>query len=110
MRRIVLSLTALALFIFSACGAQRARENFSTASSQPATPSNMPSASPALAEKALSQPSTESSNVVKISDDQALPEKTGVERKIIRNAELTIETPHPEEAFRQVSSLAESKG
>lgn len=46
----------------------------------------------------------------KVSDNQPLPESAPVERKIIRNAELTIETQNPEEAFRKVSSLAEAKG
>jgi hypothetical protein len=39
-----------------------------------------------------------------------LPETVGVERKIIRNAELTLESQDPEESFRKVASLAESKG
>jgi hypothetical protein len=40
--------------------------------------------------------------------DQSKPQP--VERKIIRNAELTLETASPEEALQRITAVAESKG
>jgi hypothetical protein len=111
MRRMLLSLTAIALLAFSACGARR--ENDALTVREPMSTTNT---SARLESSSVPKAAAESNkpadvSIEKVSDGgQALPENPAVERKIIRNAELTIETQNPEEAFRKVSALAESKG
>src|SRR2546423_9534828 len=104
MRQIVLSLTAIVLLTLSACS-ERSGSVAST-DSRPmstSTPSLQPQSTPAPNAEAASQKKLDVS-LAKVSDGQVPLENTGVERKIIRNAELTIETPNPDEAFRKVSS------
>ena len=121
MRRMVLALTAIALLSFSACGARSGNdastvsEPISTTNSTTAQASGTlrDKAEKAEVDKAKAAPEEQrlDASLKKVSDGgQALPEHPAVERKIIRNAELTIETQNPEEAFRKVSALAESKG
>lgn len=114
MRRIVPLLCAIIL-TFSACAASR--QDFSTSttrqpaqsSSEPSAPSSTPTMS-TDARVAGSAGRPADISMKKVSDTQTLPETANVERKIIRNAELTIESQNPEEAFRKVASMAEAKG
>src|SRR5689334_11177643 len=108
MRQTILILTALALLTFSACAANRealpTSEGGSTANSSAQSASASAPVADTAAQKRLD------ASFQKVSDGQASTESTAVERKIIRNAELTIETQNSEESFRKVSSLAEAKG
>lgn len=110
MRLIFLSLAAAVVLTFSACGsAQFEQSTFRSA--EPAGGSV-----PNTAGRASSGPAAplqdQSVSLEKASANvqQPLPDvAAGVERKIIRNAELSIESQNPEDSFRKVASLAESK-
>src|SRR3954468_20020250 len=109
MRRTILFLTAIALLTFSACSSGNTRLATSADRDSTANSSIQPTGTPASAADAGAQKRLDVS-FQKASDGQVSTESTAVERKIIRNAELTIETQNSEESFRKVSSLAEAKG
>src|SRR5689334_8306194 len=120
MRQTILILPAIALLTFSACASANYRKELTTSDAGPtanssagstANTSILPASTPAASDKAVAKPRQQvNDSLVKVSDGQAATESTGAERKIIRNAELTIETQNSEESFRRVSSLAEAKG
>lgn len=110
MRKIILSLSACIVLALSACSANRRAEDDSSAADAKTQSSRTtaPSSSTANTAVATEQPSDLS--LIKANAVQPSVDPTGVERKIIRNAELTIESHSPEESFRKVAALAESKG
>lgn len=105
MRVITVSLLAGALLILSACnktGRDEAPPSAgtstpSTTTSQSSAPaaSKQEAAVPALSNVGAAEPNTPPSEI---------------NRKIIRNAELGIETEVPEEGLRKIASIAESRG
>ena len=108
MRLKVLSLAAAVVLTFSACasGEYQSRSNFraerqSTGASAPNDAA--PAAGPNVAMQ-RGQPSD-----VSLEKAGAAQPPAAVERKIIRNADLSIESQNPEESFRRVAALAESK-
>lgn len=108
MRLTVLSLTAMVVLTFSACGMSdftrsRPSTGASTANSAPNGEAGR-SSGPAVSLK-QSDVTLEKASAAQPSTDAP----TAVERKIIRNAELSIESQTPEESFRKVASLVESK-
>lgn len=109
MRHTVLFLAAGFFLTLSACSRSSDLQNGSPAASAPTRSSSNATSSSSSRPEAAAQPPSDVS-LVKVSAAQPSTEATGVERKIIRNAELVIESQSPEESFRKVASLAESKG
>ena len=103
MRLTVLSMTAAVVLTFSACG----RADFSRSSSRADSAPN------AEASRLRGEAATQEQSDVSLEKASAAQPSTdapaAVERKIIRNAELSIESQTPEESFRKVASLVESK-
>lgn len=102
MRHKVLVLTVIIVLAFSACNKRSNNEDFHS-SKMVANPES------GVANPSLSTAQQTDISLQKVSVEQSLPDTAGVERKIIRNAELTIESQNPEETFRKVASLAESR-
>ncbi len=105
MRVVTVSLLAGALLILSACS-KTGREatppstgtsapSSTTSQSSAPTASKQEGAVPALSSVGAAEPTTPPSEV---------------NRKIIRNAELGVETDTPEEGLRKIASIAESRG
>lgn len=108
MRRAILFLAAGFFLTFSACSSQSSRESAPAAGSAPARGSSEAATNAGGGGAAAGQKSDVS--LVKASSEQPSAGAAAIERKIIRNAELVIESENPEESFRKVASLAESKG
>lgn len=107
MRQQVLVLMAAIVLTFSACskasdGERRAYQNTAMPETD-ARPATGESSAQVGFQKGADTP------LKKTSIEQSIPEPAEIARKIIRSAELTIESQNPEEAFRKVASLAESK-
>lgn len=106
MRVITVSLLAGALLILSACSSATKRE---------ATPPSAGTSSPSSTTSQSSAPtaSKQEATVPALSNVGAAEPNTPpseVNRKIIRNAELSVETDIPEEGLRKIASIAESRG
>ena len=111
MRRTTLSLAAIVALTLSACGSAGYRGGGGgAAESAPTFRANeqSPANAPNTQQRGVA-PSDVS--LEKASAAQAPAEtQVTIDRKIIRNAELSIESQNPEDSFRKVASLAESKG
>lgn len=109
MRQMILVLAATIILTFSACNKasdQEDRYYKGGASGQP--PAGVASDAGGTSSVAAPRQTSDLSLQQVVLEQPS--ETAGVERKIIRNAELTIESQNPEESFRKVASLAESKG
>lgn len=109
MRQKVLVLAATIVLAFSACSKRSGDEDFSSSKMTGNAESTVSTASAPISTAQATDISLQKVSVEQ-SIGQAGPPAAGVERKIIRNAELTIESQNPEEAFRKVASLAEARG
>ncbi|HKQ51267.1 MAG TPA: DUF4349 domain-containing protein [Pyrinomonadaceae bacterium] len=109
MRLTVLSLAAAVVLTFSACGGAQYKDrvvsttNFRSDAPGPAVVQNAQQRGAATDDVALEKASY-------AAQEATAEPSLSIERKIIRNAELAIESRNPEESFRKVASLAESKG
>lgn len=105
MRLIKISLVACALLLLAACNAGREAAPSSSKTSPPATTAPQGSAAQPDAKQSESAPPLST-----ISSANPNPSPAEVNRKIIRNAELGIETDTPENGLRKIAAIAESKG
>src|SRR3712207_4144591 len=94
-------LLALSLVLSACSSANRSRSSETSTVSAPAGAST---------ERPAAAPGQAGSGASTINVSAAQTNAAAVERKIIRNAELTIESEAPEESFRKVASIAESRG
>jgi Domain of unknown function (DUF4349) len=103
MRIVITLLLTGALLLAAACSSSR--------ESQPAAPQKSSEPATTAAPQSASQPGQQTS-VPKLSAaaEQAQAPPAEVNRKIIRNAEIGLESPDPEEALRKIASIAEAKG
>jgi len=105
MRLITISVVACALLLLAACSRGRDEAPSSSRTSPPATTAPQGSAAQPDAKQAESAPALST-----ISAANPNPSPAEVNRKIIRNAELTLETDVPENGLRKIAAIAESKG
>jgi hypothetical protein len=103
----------LALAAFTACGGGEYSSNSSpnarsAASSQAAAPQT--NAAPAEQAKAGGGGQAVIQNVSLQQADQSQAAPVPVDRKIIRNANLSLETDDPKKAMQRIASVAESRG
>jgi hypothetical protein len=123
MRLLIVCVLVVNLLAFSGCSANKAggaRPDYTTQSSPPAAPAERPAAandsvSPYSGMTKASEGSmqrvkaqTEDSSLTKADNAQAASE--AIERKIIRNGKLTIETDSPTSGQSKITSIAESLG
>ena len=108
MRLTVLSLAAAVVLTFSACGSSGYKNSGESAASAPVFRSEAPPV-PASAENQQQLRVAPSDVTLEKASAVAQDDPARTERKIIRNAELSIESQNPEDSFRKVASLAESK-
>jgi hypothetical protein len=104
MRVINISLLAGALLVLSACNAARREPDRSSASSSAPSSTTAPQKSAQADSKG--QPAVPALSTVSAQDSPPAE----VNRKIIRNAELALETDSPEDGLRKIASIAESRG
>ncbi len=116
MRLTVLSLAAAVVLTFSACGSSqyKNRSGGGGGGASESAPTFRTAAPDVPASAANQQGRSDAPSDVSLEKASAVtqdPAATAVptERKIIRNAELSIESQNPEDSFRKVASLAESK-
>jgi len=110
MRFATLLLLTLALLSLSGCGNMRSGpDNESATTSQPQAKSYERAQAPqARSEIASNQPVATQQNISLDQADAANAASQALERKIIRNANLTIEVTSPPESQRKISTIAES--
>jgi hypothetical protein len=104
MRLKIISVVACALLLLSACSLNR-DSSPSSKTSPPATTAPQGSAAPTEAKQSSSAPPLST-----ITAANPNPSPAEVNRKIIRNAELSVETDIPENGLRRIAAIAESKG
>ena len=110
MRFNTLLLLSLVLLSLSGCGNMRSRpENESAATSQPgAKPYELQKpVVEARSEISINQPTAAQQNVSLNQADAANNASQAIERKIIRNANLTVEVTSPADNQRKITSIAE---
>jgi hypothetical protein len=108
MRQMLLSLTATEALTFGACSLSTEQKRSGQADT--GTASNASDAPKSGESQTIDLPKPSDVSLVKVSTTQSSAEAAQFARKIIRNAELVIESQNPEESFRKVASLAESNG
>jgi predicted secreted protein len=106
MRLIKISLVACALLLLSACASNRESATSSSDTKPPAVTAPQGSAAPTEAK----QSSSSAPPLSTISAANPNPSPAEINRKIIRNAEISVETDVPENGLRKIAAIAESKG
>lgn len=101
----------LALFMLAGCGlAQRSQPDRAFSYSRPQT-STADSGAKSEDRRALAEPEKSTAAQVSLNQaDQSQSMAEAMDRKIIRNAELTLEVGSPAEVQRKITSIAESLG
>jgi Domain of unknown function (DUF4349) len=107
---LALALAALALASLAACasGARMEQSAELPASGNSAAKATAPADSRAAVGGGAQAPTTQDVSLQQAGDSQAQP--AAVERKIIRDATLTLEVDAPVKAMERVTSIAESRG
>lgn len=105
MRLITISFVVCALLLVSACTRSREEAPSSTGTSAPATTAPQQGAAATGAKQSSTVPP-----LSPVSAANPNPSPAEVHRKIIRNAELSVETDIPENGLRKIAAIAESKG
>lgn len=106
MRVITISLVTCALLLLSACS--KSSRDAAPSSTQTAPPASSAPQAGAAAPDAKQQSTVPALSTVSASDTSSPPAE--INRKIIRNAEVTVETDVPEDGLRKIAAIAESKG
>jgi hypothetical protein len=109
MKFIALLVLSASLLIFSSCGSERQsadKRAFSRSELSQSEQSRLPAARPAVAE--VSKQSLETQPVSLKDADAANVASQAFDRKIIRNANLTLEVGSPSDTQPQIVSIAES--
>jgi hypothetical protein len=105
MRLITISLLACTLLLLSACSKNREAAPSSTQTAPPASSAPQAGAAASDAKQPSSVPALKT-----VSEADSSSPPVEVNRKIIRNAEVTVETDTPEDGLRRIAAIAESKG
>jgi hypothetical protein len=113
MRFLIACFLVVNLLVFSGCSAGsksagESRPDYNAKSSIPAAPAASTGASAPEASARMIKGQTEDSSLSKADNAQAASE--AIERKIIRNGKLTIETDSPTSGQSKITSIAESLG
>ena len=101
------------LFIFSGCAERRSASQSETSGSQ--KPADYDSAPPNASTRSAPEQQAKSGDATmkKVSLDQAESSQnapTAIERKVIRNADMTLELASPTDGLRKITSIAEARG
>jgi Na+-transporting methylmalonyl-CoA/oxaloacetate decarboxylase gamma subunit len=106
-----LFLLALVSFLMAACaGSFDTSSNTNANTSRPSAPQARDEAAGSSQSKSAANTSAPSTQVSLDQPGQSQPTPAPVERKIIRNADLTLEADTPDEVQAKITSIAESKG
>ena len=114
MRFLSIFMLAAALFVFNGCASRNAEtgstDSGASRSEAPAAPATAPQNDSSTGTAKQSTVTDGEMKQVSLSNAQTQANVTVTERKIIRNANLTIETNDPADGQRRISSIAESRG
>ncbi len=113
MRLLALLILAATLMLLAGCSARRSSDEGTASRSEVPMPAEQPAARTESGSAANPNTAAQNDDLRKVSYTNAQNSQATVtvtERKIIRNAELTLETNDPGEGQRRIATIAESRG